>query len=802
RGRKVHGDGREFGDQFILKRMLLERGQACAEAGAREIFYGEMLRGEERMARYVEHFYADKGGIISEGDTPVGGSELWLVFRDEGESLRQMLYTEVQSDDYVLSGPSALWRSMKLDPDGPEVMKDLVRQLLEGVRDLHSRGVLHRDIKPSNILVYPHASSDWAAGAEPVLKIGDFSSAVEDQALDAGLYGEYGPTQMESTMGYAPPEVLFDQQQPYPFDRPEAYDLWSVGVTILEMLLGTPDVFTVSQRTRAMIALSMHGKDEDSRSKAFLLAAMADFCITPDSLQHWPLGDKAVVMEHCGLEDFGKALHQRDPLDIGFHDPWGLDLLWRLLRWDPKQRISAEDALEHAYFAGSFISKRDASEHATFREARAHEGFRYGARLGRDLLAPEVGPGANLIALLLPNTRWPGSSWAGASKALMWAPTPKHMGLVSREGLKEGLTLDLQHSLTDMEFECPKCGRRNHPSHLLVSPSHPLIIPSIFVHSACSGWCDVQGRRRKIEDYHSIVFQEEYKFYGVFDGHRGSKAAKYASRALHTNLEILLDRATRGGMTMEEAVTQSFIKTHEDFLKLDEGTSEAAGGDESGTTATVVLVYPDELVVANVGDSRAVLCCSDQEEGSGAVALTVDHTPYIPAERARVEAVGGEVTMNGVLRVEGQLAVTRSLGNRPFTETGLLSSIPDVSIMRSLNAQPSNVPAMQFLIIASDGLWDVMTNDEAVARVQKHLLGLGVPRGTVPTLYSSLFDPSPSRRPASDEAPAAPAHPGGPIGYGPRLREDVPAGSHVTDARCLCQRLQRQHRGRAITPTR
>lgn len=60
-------------------------------------------------------------------------------------------------------------------------------------------------------------------------------------------------------------------------------------------------------------------------------------------------------------------MHTRDALDLGFPDPWGLDLLWRLLRWDPMERISVSDALEHAYFAGPYRSRRDGSLHATQR---------------------------------------------------------------------------------------------------------------------------------------------------------------------------------------------------------------------------------------------------------------------------------------------------------------------------------------------------------------------------------------------------------------------------------------------------
>lgn len=80
-----------------------------------------------------------------------------------------------------------------------------------------------------------------------------------------------------------------------------------------------------------------------------------------------PLGDRAVVDERCTLAELGKAVHTRDALDVGFPDQWGLDLLWRLLRWDPMERISVSEALEHAYFSGPYRSRRDGSLHATQR---------------------------------------------------------------------------------------------------------------------------------------------------------------------------------------------------------------------------------------------------------------------------------------------------------------------------------------------------------------------------------------------------------------------------------------------------
>jgi serine/threonine protein phosphatase PrpC len=176
---------------------------------------------------------------------------------------------------------------------------------------------------------------------------------------------------------------------------------------------------------------------------------------------------------------------------------------------------------------------------------------------------------------------------------------------------------------------------------------------------------------------------------------------------------------------------------------------EDDGIDSAGTTATVALVihgFDDEktskgdlgnhstnnnnnninsgdnpplLVVGNVGDSRAVLCCKGTTENwqgmtSGEVPgepvpLSIDHTPALPDERARIESVtGGFVEHHGVLRVQGRLAVSRSIGDLPLKR--YLSAEPDV-VVRELTSEDI------FVVLGSDGLWDVMSNEEAVQLV-------------------------------------------------------------------------------------
>eukprot|EP01042_Synura_sphagnicola_P006457 gene6457-8245_t len=131
-------------------------------------------------------------------------------------------------------------------------------------------GVVHRDVKPSNILLN--------AEGEPKVLIADFSSALHDDVLSLGLYGPLGPSIDEESPQYMPPEALFSQDgHPYDLDYPFAYDSWSVGVLFLEMILGTADVFSVDQRTSALIRHRMKALDREQVDRALLLAALADY---------------------------------------------------------------------------------------------------------------------------------------------------------------------------------------------------------------------------------------------------------------------------------------------------------------------------------------------------------------------------------------------------------------------------------------------------------------------------------------------------------------------------------------------
>ncbi|VAH78354.1 unnamed protein product [Triticum turgidum subsp. durum] len=135
---------------------------------------------------------------------------------------------------------------------------------------------------------------------------------------------------------------------------------------------------------------------------------------------------------------------------------------------------------------------------------------------------------------------------------------------------------------------------------------------------------------------------------------------------------------------------------------------EPIAADNVGSTAVVAIVCSSHVITANCGDSRVVLC-----RGKEPIALSVDHKPDRKDERARIEAAGGKVIDWNGYRVSGILAMSRSIGDRylkPF-----LIPKPEVSIVARAKDDDC-------LILASDGLWDVMSNEDACKVARRQIL--------------------------------------------------------------------------------
>lgn len=204
---------------------------------------------------------------------------------------------------------------------------------------------------------------------------------------------------------------------------------------------------------------------------------------------------------------------------------------------------------------------------------------------------------------------------------------------------------------------------------------------------------------------------EPTAFYAIFDGHGGPGAAAFMK---NNALRFFFKDAE---LPQASDIDKKFLHDLESCLRRSFLLADGALADEHsavdsycGTTALTALILGRNLVVANAGDCRAVLC----RKGI-AVQLSQDHRPTCQVERKRVENLGGTIECG---YLNGELAVTRALGDwymkLPFGSASPLIAEPEVQW--SVLGEDD-----EFLIIGCDGIWDVISNQEAINLVRRAL---------------------------------------------------------------------------------
>ncbi|KAF8667886.1 hypothetical protein HU200_052511 [Digitaria exilis] len=221
------------------------------------------------------------------------------------------------------------------------------------------------------------------------------------------------------------------------------------------------------------------------------------------------------------------------------------------------------------------------------------------------------------------------------------------------------------------------------------------------------GYSSFIGRRSTMEDCYDIkltkVDGHPVNLFGVFDGHGGNLAAEYLKDNLFKNVmkqpEFLTDTKL--------AISRAFLQTDGDILE----TISSSFRDDGSTGLAAVLIGK-HLYVANVGDSRAVASKASKgkvaarKKRSKSVPLSKDHKPNRKDERKRIEEAGGVVIWDDTWRVGGILAMSRAFGNRLLKQ--YVKAEPDIQ-EEEVNSD------LEYLILATDGLWDVVRNEDAVA---------------------------------------------------------------------------------------
>ncbi|XP_010541032.1 PREDICTED: protein kinase and PP2C-like domain-containing protein [Tarenaya hassleriana] len=213
------------------------------------------------------------------------------------------------------------------------------------------------------------------------------------------------------------------------------------------------------------------------------------------------------------------------------------------------------------------------------------------------------------------------------------------------------------------------------------------------------------GRRESMEDTHFLMphmcNEGNIHLFAIFDGHRGAAAAEFSAQVLPGFLESLSSTSSPA-----DALFQAFVRTDLAFRhELDSHRQSKRGIQRDwhpGCTAIAALVVDNRLFVANVGDSRAMICHAGRP-----VPLSKVHLATCVEERKRVIAEGGcvEWLVDTWRVVPAGLQVTRSIG--------------DDDLKPAVTAEPEITETVlsaddEFLVMASDGLWDVVKEEEVI----------------------------------------------------------------------------------------
>jgi len=311
----------------------------------------------------------------------------------------------------------------------------------------------------------------------------------------------------------------------------------------------------------------------------------------------------------------------------------------------------------------------------------------------------------------------------------------------------------------------------------------------------------MQGWRSSMEDAHITLpeFRKGLGLFGVFDGHGGKEVALYCRNHLPevlnrqlsgkgenktaealTNAYLQLDLALKGKAAQQELAHLKGRSpgkgTDVDFesmaammlMKRGKGVPAAkivsdlaklkklhqvmsmenhlvpmgSAADHVGATAVCVVCSEEEIICANAGDARAVLC-----RGGRAMNLSRDHKPSEDSERRRIEAAGGIITAaqcagRTVTRVNG-LSLSRAIGDHAQKQRpGLRPEQQAVTAMPEI-CTAKRSPDDEFVILACDGIWDVKSSQQVVDFVRCRLQRGVKPPAIVEQLLHACLAESP-----------------------------------------------------------
>ena len=221
----------------------------------------------------------------------------------------------------------------------------------------------------------------------------------------------------------------------------------------------------------------------------------------------------------------------------------------------------------------------------------------------------------------------------------------------------------------------------------------------------------LQGKRESNEDQHAVIVNldgseksfNNINFLGVFDGHGGKLVSKY----LKDNLPPFFIRKFKKNIYLKPDTFSKYVNKVYDVIQNQLKTEHPRAVNYCGSTAclTIHCIDPIEkktfIWIINVGDSRAVLA----NKNNIATQLSKDHKPNSPEERTRIEQLGGKIVFDGVDWRVKDLSLSRAFGDIECTP--YVTHLPQIYRYKLSSGD-------KFLIQACDGLWDVLSNQDAV----------------------------------------------------------------------------------------
>jgi pyruvate dehydrogenase phosphatase len=238
-----------------------------------------------------------------------------------------------------------------------------------------------------------------------------------------------------------------------------------------------------------------------------------------------------------------------------------------------------------------------------------------------------------------------------------------------------------------------------------------------------------------VEDHSQVETGRSSTFVGVYDGHGGPDAARYINDHIFLNL---ITHIRENGTMSEEALKSAFSATEEGFISL---VRRARGIKPLiatiGSCCLVGVIWKNMLYIANLGDSRAVLGSLGRSNKIVAEQLSEEHNASFEEIRQELKSSHPDdsnivLMKNGAWRIKGIIQVSRSIGDAYLKKQEFAVGpshprfhIPEPITRPVLRAEPSIYtrplqPNDKFLIFASDGLWEQITNQQAVEIVHNN----------------------------------------------------------------------------------